>query len=208
MLELLGTALANVLHLKYLVPLFFGTLAGVIGGALPGVTITMTIIVVLPFTFGLDPLQGLAAMTGVYVGGSAGGLITAALIGIPGTPSAITTTFDGYPMAQKGEPGRAVWLGVWSSFFGGLLGGVFLILATGPLAAIALEFGPWEYLLAVRVRAVDGRRAHRGLARQGPALRRARAHHHHHRHRSDHERAALHPRHRDSRAAAFRSCRC
>ena len=145
MLELLLAATVNVLHLKYLVPLFVGTLAGVIGGALPGVTITMTIIMVLPFTFGLDPLQGLAAMTGVYVGGSAGGAITAALIGIPGTPSAVTTTFDGYPMTQKGQPGRAVWLGVWSSFLGGLLAGVFLILATGWFAAIALEFGPWEY---------------------------------------------------------------
>ncbi len=145
MLELLGAALADVAQVKYLVPLFLGTLAGVVGGALPGVTITMTIIVVLPFTFGLDPLQGLAAMTGVYVGGSAGGLITACLIGIPGTPSAIATTFDGYPMAKKGEPGRAIWLGVWASFFGGLLGGAFLILATGPLARFALQFGPWEF---------------------------------------------------------------
>jgi putative tricarboxylic transport membrane protein len=145
MYELLFTALANVAQVKYLVPLFFGTLAGVIGGALPGVTITMTIIVVLPFTFGLDPLQGLAAMTGVYVGGSAGGLVTAVLLGIPGTPSAIATTFDGHPMAKKGEPGRAIWLGVWASFWGGLLGGVFLIFATEPLAKIALQFGPWEF---------------------------------------------------------------
>src|SRR5512145_3516131 len=145
MYELLGVGLANVLQWKYLLPLFFGTLAGVIGGALPGVTITMTIIVVLPFTFGLDPLQGLAAMTGVYVGGSAGGLVTAILLGIPGTPSAIATTFDGHPMARKGEAGRAIWLGIWASFFGGLLGGVFLITATGPLARFALQFGPWEY---------------------------------------------------------------
>ena len=145
MIDLLLAGLENVLHLKYLVPLFVGTLVGLIGGSLPGVTITMTIIIVLPFTFGLDPLQGLATMTGVYVGGSAGGAITAALIGIPGTPSAITTTFDGFPMVQKGQPGRAVWLGIWSSFLGGLLGGVFLIGATGPLAAIALEFGPWEF---------------------------------------------------------------
>jgi putative tricarboxylic transport membrane protein len=145
MYELLLAGIENVLHLKYLVPLFLGTFVGLIGGALPGVTITMTIIIVLPFTFGMDPLQGLATMTGVYVGGSAGGAITAALIGIPGTPSAITTTFDGYPMVQKGQPGRAVWLGIWSSCFGGLLAGLFLIGATGPLAAIALEFGPWEY---------------------------------------------------------------
>jgi putative tricarboxylic transport membrane protein len=143
--ELLGAGLANVLEWRYLVPLFLGTLAGVIGGALPGVTITMTIIVVLPFTFGLDPLQGLAAMTGVYVGGSAGGLVTAVLLGLPGTPSAIATTFDGRPMAKKGEPGRAIWLGIWSSCFGGLLGGLFLIAATGPLARFALQFGPWEF---------------------------------------------------------------
>jgi putative tricarboxylic transport membrane protein len=145
MLELLGGSLLIILHWKYLLPLFLGTLAGVVGGAVPGVTITMTIIVILPFTYGLDPLAGLAAMTGVYVGGSAGGLVTACLLGIPGTPSAIATTFDGFPMARKGEPGRALWLGVWASFFGGLLGGAFLILVTGPLAAIALEFGPWEY---------------------------------------------------------------
>ena len=65
MFDLLLAGIENVLHLKYLVPLFLGTLVGLIGGALPGVTITMTIIIVLPFTFGLDPLQGLATMTGV-----------------------------------------------------------------------------------------------------------------------------------------------
>lgn len=145
MYELLLGGIQNILHLHYLVPLFLGTLVGLIGGALPGVTITMTIIIILPFTFGMDPLQGLATMTGVYVGGSAGGAITAALIGIPGTPSAITTTFDGFPMTQKGQPGRAIWLGIWSSFLGGLLAGIFLIGVTGPLAAIALKFGPWEY---------------------------------------------------------------
>ena len=71
--EHLFASVLAILHLKYLVPLLLGTIAGVIGGALPGITITMTIIMVLPFTVGLDPLQGLAAMTGVYVGGSAGG---------------------------------------------------------------------------------------------------------------------------------------
>ncbi|MBI2016883.1 MAG: tripartite tricarboxylate transporter permease [Candidatus Rokubacteria bacterium] len=126
-------------------PLAIGTLAGLVGGALPGVTITMTIIIVLPFTFGLDPLAGLAAMIGVYVGGESGGLVTASLLGIPGTPSAVATTFDGHPMSKKGEPGRAVWLGTWASLFGGLLGAVFLILMTVPLAKFALQFGPWEY---------------------------------------------------------------
>jgi putative tricarboxylic transport membrane protein len=139
------TSLVDLLQVQYLVPLTIGTLAGLVGGALPGVTITMTIIIVLPFTFGLDPLAGLAAMVGVYVGGETGGLVTASLIGIPGTPSAVATTFDGFPMARKGEPGRAVWLGTWASFIGGILGALFLILATVPLARFALRFGPWEY---------------------------------------------------------------
>jgi putative tricarboxylic transport membrane protein len=143
--ELLLDGIANVLQLKYFLPLLVGTFIGCIGGALPGITNTMTVIMVLPFTFGLEPLQGLCVMVGVYVGGESGGLVTSTLLGIPGKPSSISTMFDGFPMAKKGEPGRAVWLGIWASFFGGLLGGIFLLYATGPLAAIALEFGPWEF---------------------------------------------------------------
>src|SRR2546427_8943092 len=142
MYELLAAGLVNIAQVKYRLPLFLGTLAGVVGGALPGVTITMTIIVVLPFTFGLDPLQGLAAMTGVYVGGSAGGLVTAVLLGLPGTPAAIATRFYGHPVAKKGEPGRAILLGVWASFFGGLPRGRVLIRAPAPLPANAPQFRP------------------------------------------------------------------
>src|SRR2546422_8394997 len=115
MYELLAAGLVNIAQVKYLLPLFLGTLAGVVGGALPGVTITMTIIVVLPFTFGLDPLQGLAAMTGVYVGGSAGGLVTAVLPRPPGSPAAIAPVFDGHSMAKKGGAGHAILLGVSAS---------------------------------------------------------------------------------------------
>ncbi len=145
MFELLGDGIVNILQWKYLIPLFIGSFVGVIGGALPGITITMTVIVVLPFTFGLEPLQGLSAMIGVYVGGETGGLITSCLLGIPGKPSAVATTFDGFPMAKNGEPGRALWLGIWASIFGGLLGAVVLVGSTAPLAKMALEFGPWEY---------------------------------------------------------------
>ena len=145
MYELLLDGIQNVLQWKYLAPLIIGTLIGVVGGALPGITNTMTVIMVLPFTFGLEPLQGLSAMIGVYVGGESGGLITSTLLGIPGKPSSVATMFDGFPMSQKGEPGRALWIGIWASFFGGLLGAIFLVGATGPLAAIALQFGPWEY---------------------------------------------------------------
>jgi len=145
MYELLLDGIQNLLHLKYFVPLAIGTLIGVIGGAMPGITNTMTVIMVLPFTFGLEPLQGLSAMIGVYIGGESGGLITSCLLGIPGKPSSVATMFDGYPMSRKGEPGRALWLGIWASFFGGLLGGIFLVGTTGPLASLALAFGPWEY---------------------------------------------------------------
>ena len=145
MYEMLLSGIADILQMKYLLPLAIGTLVGVVGGAMPGITNTMTVIMVLPFTFGLEPLQGLSVMIGVYVGGESGGLITSCLLGIPGKPSSVATMFDGFPMSQKGEPGRALWLGIWASFFGGLIGGVFLIGTTGPLASLALEFGPWEY---------------------------------------------------------------
>jgi putative tricarboxylic transport membrane protein len=145
MYELLFAGIENVLQMKVFVPLAIGTLVGVVGGAMPGITNTMTVIMVLPFTFGLEPLQGLAAMVGVYIGGESGGLITSCLLGIPGKPSSIATMFDGFPMSRKGEPGRAIWLGIWASVFGGMLGGIFLVGTTEPLARIALAFGPWEY---------------------------------------------------------------
>jgi putative tricarboxylic transport membrane protein len=144
-MDLILTTLIALLEPKMFLSLCTGILAGVVGGAIPGITITMTIILTLPFTFGMPPLQGLATMIGVYVGGSAGGLVSACLIGIPGTPSAIATTFDGFPMARKGQPGRAVWLGIWASCIGGLLAGIPLIVGSVQLAYLAVNFGPWEY---------------------------------------------------------------
>jgi putative tricarboxylic transport membrane protein len=144
-MEILLTALGAVLEPRTFFSMSLGVIAGLIGGAIPGITITMTIILTLPFTFGMDPVQGLATMVGVYVGGESGGLVSACLLGIPGTPSAIATTFDGFPMARKGEPGRAVWLGIWSSFLGGLIAGIPLVIGATQLAQLAVSFGPWEY---------------------------------------------------------------
>lgn len=145
MLETILQSTTSILEPKILLAMSTGILAGLIGGAIPGITITLTVILVLPFTFGMDPLQGIATMIGVYVGGESGGLISASLLGIPGTPSAIATTFDGYPMAKKGEPGRAVWTGIWASLLGGLLAGIPLVIGATQLARLALNFGPWEY---------------------------------------------------------------
>src|SRR3989304_5456816 len=86
----------------------------------------------------VQPAYLLPLTLGAFAG-RIGGPVPAILLGIPGTPSAIATTFDGFPMARKGQPGRAVWLGTWASALGGLLGAVFLIGATGPLAAFALR---------------------------------------------------------------------
>ncbi|MFQ5840258.1 MAG: tripartite tricarboxylate transporter permease [Candidatus Methylomirabilales bacterium] len=149
LLELFALGLSEVFKVKVLFGLFMGSLAGIVAGCIPGFTIVMAVILTLPFTFGMTPVQGLATMIGVFVGGLSGGLITACLIGIPGTPSAIATTFDGYPMAKNGEPGRALALGVWASFWGGLLSGLVLMAVAPPLSYLALAFGPWEYFSLV-----------------------------------------------------------
>ncbi len=126
-----------------------GVMAGLIAGAIPGFTITMAVVLTLPFTFGMDAVRGLATMIGVFVGGLSGGLMASVLTGIPGTPSSVATTFDGHPMAKKGRPGLALGLGVWSSFCGGMISCAFLIMLAPSLARIGLEFGPWDYFSLV-----------------------------------------------------------
>jgi putative tricarboxylic transport membrane protein len=148
-MDLFLSGLAAFLDPTILLSTLIGVTAGIIVGLIPGFTITMGVILVLPFTFGMSPLQGIATMMGVAVGGASGGLISAALIGIPGTPSAVATTFDAFPMARKGEPGRALGLGTWASLFGGIIGWAVLALAAPPLADFGLKFGPWEMFALV-----------------------------------------------------------
>lgn len=126
-----------------------GTFAGLLAGSIPGFTITMAIVLTLPFTFGMSPIQGLATMISVMVGGLSGGLMSGMLTGIPGTPSSVATTFDGFPLVRKGKPGLALGLGVWASFFGGIFSAVILVLLAPQLASIGLEFGPWDYFSLV-----------------------------------------------------------
>ncbi len=142
-------AFAEVFHWKNLGLMFLGTTAGLIAGSIPGFTIAMAVVLTLPFTFGMSPVEGLSTMIGVFVGGLSGGLMSGMLTGIPGTPSSIATTFDGFPMARKGRPGLALGLGVWSSFFGGIFSAVLLVTLAPSLAKIGLEFGPWDYFALV-----------------------------------------------------------
>jgi putative tricarboxylic transport membrane protein len=126
-----------------------GVVAGLIAGGVPGFTIAMAVVLTLPFTVGIDAVQGLAGMMGVFVGGLSGGLMSGILTGIPGTPSSVATTFDGFPMARAGRPGLALGLGVWSSFFGGIISAILLVTLAPQLARIGLEFQQWDYFSLV-----------------------------------------------------------
>jgi putative tricarboxylic transport membrane protein len=145
MLDGFAVGFSEILQISTLLTMVAGVIAGIIAAAIPGFTITMAIVLTLPLTFYMPATQGIATMLAVYVGGLTGGMISAALLGIPGTPSAVATTFDAFPMARNGEPGRALGLGIWASFFGTLVSIFVLVLAAPPLARVALQLGPWEY---------------------------------------------------------------
>ncbi|MCQ0972090.1 tripartite tricarboxylate transporter permease [Paracoccus sp. TK19116] len=137
-------AFGQVMSLHVIGLIALGVVLGIIGGSIPGFTVTMAILVVFPFTFAMDPVAGVSLMVGVFVGGYSGGLVSGVMLGIPGTPSSITTVYDGYPMAQKGEPGRALGIGILASFFGTIIS-VALLVVLGPLIAqFSMNFRPWE----------------------------------------------------------------
>ena len=126
-----------------------GTVLGITVGAIPGLTGAMLIALTLPFTFYMAPVDGITLLVAMYVGAISGGLITATLLRMPGAPAAFMTTFDGYPMARAGKPGRALGLGITASFVGGLVSWVFLATLSEPLADFAVRFGPFEYFSLV-----------------------------------------------------------
>lgn len=133
-------------------PLFFitlGVLLGITVGAIPGLGGAMLIALLLPVTFYMDSLLALTLLVSIYVGSVSGGLITAVLLKMPGTPSAVMTVLDGHPMAAKGRAGRALSLGIMASFVGGLISWIFLAVLSPPLADFALKFGPYELFTLV-----------------------------------------------------------
>lgn len=125
---------------------FLGVLVGIIFGALPGLTTTMTIAVFIPFTFGMSPFISFAFLLGLYTGAVYGGSVSAILMNIPGTPSAIATSLDGYPMSQAGRAGEAIGISTVSSTIGGFLSVFVLMFAAPAIASIALEFSAEEYV--------------------------------------------------------------
>ncbi len=125
--------------------LLLGLAWGIFFGSIPGLTGIVGVALLIPFTFVLGPIEGVVMLGAVYVGSTFGGSIASVLFNTPGSPEASCTALDGYPMAKRGEAGRAMGLALFSSCIGGLFGTIVLILLTPPLAEIALSFGPAEY---------------------------------------------------------------
>lgn len=125
----------------------FGTFVGIVVGAIPGLTATMAIAVLTSLTFGMETIDAIAMMLGVFVGGVYGGSIAAILMKVPGTSSAVMTSLDGYPMAQRGEAGKAIGIATCSSFFGGIVSCVILVFGCTAIASVAGKFGYPEYFV-------------------------------------------------------------
>lgn len=125
--------------------IIFAVFWGIAFGAVPGLSGIVGVALLIPFTFAFDPIEGLLLLGGVYVGSTFGGSISAILFNTPGSPEAACTALDGYPMARRGEAGKALGIALASSAIGGIFGTLVLMLAAPPLARLALEFGPPEY---------------------------------------------------------------
>jgi len=145
----MGFELPFVIGPEYIAVALFGVVIGIIFGAIPGMTATMAVAVFLPLTYAYSMEMALYLLLGLYVGGISGGLVPAILINIPGTPSSVCTTFDGHPMALRGEGERALKIGVTSSFMGGMISLVVLALFTPILAGWAIKFSAVEKFLII-----------------------------------------------------------
>lgn len=160
--------LTRVMEVQNLLAIVLGTAAGVVVGALPGLTPTMGLALLLPLTFGMPPVPALLALSGMLAGGVYGGAISAILVRIP-DPANVPTTLDGYAMTQRGQAAKALGIAAVASTVGGVASAFVLLFFTPPLAAVALRFGPPEiFALAVFglgiVSSLAGRSVLKGLA--------------------------------------------
>jgi len=129
--------------------ILLGTTLGIGVGAVPGLTGAMLIALSLPLTFAMQGVDAMVLLVSMYVGSISGGLITATLLRMPGTPASVMTTLDGFPLAQSGAPGRALGLGISASFVGGMVSWVFLMLLAAPMADLSTLLGPFEFFSLV-----------------------------------------------------------
>lgn len=169
MLDYLISGLLNVVTDPInLIMLIAAIFIGYLGGAIPGVSGTMLVVIMVPVTYSFEPDSAFILLTGIYAITAFSGAISAILLRTPGTPEAVVTTFDGYPMAQKGQPGRALGIAIFCSVVGGVIGTLCLMLISPALANVALSFSAPEYFaLAVMgltvVASLSGKALAKGL---------------------------------------------
>lgn len=137
--------LLAVLQPMTIILVAIGTAVGIIFGSIPGLTATMAIVMFLPVTYSMTASEGISTLMALYIGGISGGLISAILLNIPGTPSSVATCFDGKPLADKGEAGKALGTGVVFSFLGTIIGIALLVILAPVLCDVALKFQAYEY---------------------------------------------------------------
>lgn len=135
----------SVFTLPILGLMVLGTVSGIVIGAVPGLSVTLGVALFLPLTYSMEPHAGLALLLSIYVGATSGGLISAVLLKIPGTAASVATCFDGHPMAERGEAGKALGIGVVASFLGGMFSYLVLMLIAPSIARVALKFTPFEF---------------------------------------------------------------
>jgi putative tricarboxylic transport membrane protein len=146
-MEALNALLIPLVNPDLLALIAVGTLAGIYVGAIPGLSVTMAVSILISFTFSWEVYPALALMIGIYMGGVYGGSRTAILLNIPGAPSAIATALDGYPMAQKGQAGEAIGVVTVVSVLGGFVGIAALAVFAPALSDFALGFQPRDYMM-------------------------------------------------------------
>lgn len=149
MFETIAAAFAEVADPFTLLLLSGGVLLGLLFGIIPGLTATLAVILLVPMTYGMSAVTSISVLIGVYIGGISGGLVSAILLGMPGTPSSITTAFDGFPLAQQGKARKALMAGIVANLAGTLVGWTFLVAIAPQLARLALQFGPFEYVAVI-----------------------------------------------------------
>ena len=145
MLSLFQQGMEAVFTFQIFGLVLFGTIVGIIFGAIPGLTSTMAVALFLPITYSLGAAAGISLLVALFIGGASGGLVSPILLRIPGTPSSVATVFDGGPLMEKGEGAKALGVGIVFSFLGTILSIIALIFIAPTLARIALSFGPHEY---------------------------------------------------------------
>ncbi|MDO8884049.1 MAG: tripartite tricarboxylate transporter permease [Pseudotabrizicola sp.] len=146
-MDVINALLIPILDLKLLGLIGLGTFAGIYVGAIPGLSVTMAVSILISFTFSWAVYPAIALMIGIYMGGVYGGSRTAILLNIPGAPSAIATAMDGFPMAKKGLAGEAIGIVTVVSFLGGFIGILALAIFAPLLADFAISFQPRDYMM-------------------------------------------------------------